>query len=110
MTQLEGFTDPYKPTAVGIFRKALYGLKQVHRAWFDHLKVNLHQWGFQSSISNSSLLFHYDVGSLIFLLVYIDDILTTCDDYVEEWFKSAHISTSLNSVLLFRKVCVYLFI
>ena len=80
MTQPEGFTDSSKPTHVCRLRKALYGLKQAPRAWFDHLKLTLYQKGFQNSVSDSSLFFHCKDGSLMFLLVDVDDLWITGDD------------------------------
>ena len=78
--QPEGFVDPSKPTHVCRLRKALYGLKQAPRAWFDKLKFTFHRWGFQSSVLDSSMFFLNTTGSLMFLMVYVDDILITGDD------------------------------
>ena len=77
MSQPAGFVDPSKPDHVCIFRKALYGLKQAHRAWFVKLKQTLITWGFKVSVSDSSLFIFTYKRDMIFLLVYVDDILLT---------------------------------
>jgi Reverse transcriptase (RNA-dependent DNA polymerase) len=57
--------------------KALYGLRQSPRAWYNKLKDTLLQLGFLTSTSDP-LLFHFHQGSdLIYLLVYVDDIILT---------------------------------
>ncbi|XP_031282938.1 uncharacterized protein LOC116141598 [Pistacia vera] len=74
---LEGFSSPTHPPQVCKLRKALYGLKQAPRAWFDKLKTTLLSWGFKNNTSDVSLFF-YNAGSVVvYLLVYVDDILIT---------------------------------
>ena len=77
MTQPVGFVDPSKPSHVCQLKKALYGLKQAPRAWFEKLKQALVTWGFKASTSDSSLFIFSNTKDLIFLLVYVDDILVT---------------------------------
>ena len=57
--------------------KALYGLKLAPRAWFDRLRQTLIQWGFHNSVSDSSLFYSHTNSVVIFVLVYVDDILIT---------------------------------
>ncbi|KAK6137201.1 hypothetical protein DH2020_029055 [Rehmannia glutinosa] len=80
MTQPEGFVDSKLPNAVCKLNRSLYGLKQAPRAWFDTLKMFLLSLGFTRSVSDSSLFFRKDKGSLLLILVYVDDILLTGDD------------------------------
>nr|KYP47850.1 Retrovirus-related Pol polyprotein from transposon TNT 1-94 [Cajanus cajan] len=57
--------------------KAIYGLKQAPRAWFDKLKATLFQLSFQISKCDPSL-FVYSLGNnVIYILVYVDDIIIT---------------------------------
>ena len=59
--------------------KALYGLKQASRAWFEKLRGALVAWGFQNSVSDTSLFYTHKNGNLLLLLVYVDDILIMGD-------------------------------
>lgn len=77
MSQPEGFIDSTHPTYVCKLSKALYGLKQVPRAWFEKLKGALVSQGFTNSKSNTSLFFFRKDNKLLFVLIYIDDILLT---------------------------------
>lgn len=77
MEQLDGFIDPNKPQAVCKHKHAMYGLKQAPRAWFDRLHTSFFTLGFCNSVSNTSLFYYNHVGSLLFALVYMDEILIT---------------------------------
>jgi hypothetical protein len=58
-------------------QKALYGLKQAHRAWYSWLSTKLLEMGFVGSKSDQSL-FLFNIDSLVmFVLVYVDDIVIT---------------------------------
>ena len=56
-------------------QKSLYGLKQAPRAWHTRLTAELNKMGFESSNADPSLFYRRVDGVLIFLLVYVDDIL-----------------------------------
>lgn len=81
--QPEGFVDKMYPQHVCKLDKALYGLKQAPRAWYNTVKSTLLQWGFTSSKSNTSLFYHINNGSLLLLLIYVDDILITGNSSTE---------------------------
>jgi hypothetical protein len=80
MEQPQGFVDPNHPTLVCKLHKALYGLKQAPRAWFNWLSLALQTLGFSGSLVDSFLFVFRANGTLIFLLVYVDDILVTGND------------------------------
>lgn len=77
MMQLEGFVDKAKPNNVCKLRKALCGLKHAPRAWFEKLKEALVDWDFRNSKSETSLFILQQEKDIIFVLIYVDDILIT---------------------------------
>ncbi|KAM1633571.1 hypothetical protein ACFXTN_010610 [Malus domestica] len=79
MVQPSGFEDPAKPTHVCGLHKSLYGLKQAHRAWYEKLYSALSSFGFHGSQNDHSLFVKND-PTLVFILVYVDDILVTGPD------------------------------
>ena len=81
MYQPEGFIDQQKPNHICKLKKALYGLKQAPRAWYDKLKNCLiANWKFQNSKADTSLFFKEVQGSMILILIYVDDNLITGPD------------------------------
>ncbi|KAK1610097.1 hypothetical protein QYE76_033770 [Lolium multiflorum] len=75
MRQPPGFEDPDRPHHLCHLVKALYGLKQAPRAWHARLASVLHQHGFVASTADSSLFILQRPDVLIYLLVYVDDII-----------------------------------
>ncbi|XP_016737763.1 uncharacterized mitochondrial protein AtMg00810-like [Gossypium hirsutum] len=58
-------------------RKALYELKQAPRAWFHKLKEFLLVTGFVASKAESSLFIQHSESQLLYVLIYVDDIIVT---------------------------------
>jgi hypothetical protein len=82
MTQLPGLVDPNFPTHHCKLDKALYSLKQAPHAWYGRLSYKLQSIGFQPSQADISL-FYYRKGSVVvFLLVYVDNIIVTSSSSV----------------------------
>lgn len=77
MMQPPGFTDQDNPHGVCRLRKAVYGLKQAPRAWYNELRTFLLQSGFTNSIADASLFIYNQNGVLLYMLVYVDDIILT---------------------------------
>lgn len=77
MKQTQGFTDPKNPGFVCRLHKSLYGLKQAPRAWFDKLRDALLSLSFTCAKSNQSLFFRIIQVSIVFILIYVDDIIVT---------------------------------
>lgn len=57
--------------------KALYGLKQAPRQWFERLQSTLLQFGFHTSQCDPSLFIYKKDKNVVYLLVYVDDIIIT---------------------------------
>ncbi|KAJ0494958.1 putative RNA-directed DNA polymerase [Helianthus annuus] len=77
MEQPPGFVDSKFPNHVCRLKRALYGLKQAPRAWFQRLSAFLVTLGFQCSLADPSLFVYKTGKELIYLLVYVDDIIIT---------------------------------
>jgi len=69
MTQTPGFENSNKQLV------CKYGLKQAPRAWFDKLKATLLQYQFWSSKCDPSLFIYTETSTVIYKLVYVDDII-----------------------------------
>ena len=68
--------DPVFLNHVCKLKKSLYGLKQAPRAWFERFSSHPHL-GFLASVVNSSLFILRHGKFLVYLLVYVDDIVLT---------------------------------
>jgi histone deacetylase 1/2 len=77
MRQPPGYESFVTPDYMCKLDKALYGLKQAPRAWYSCLSSKLYTLGFASSKVDTSLFFYRKNGIIIFMLVYIDDIIVT---------------------------------
>ncbi|KAD0286868.1 hypothetical protein E3N88_44505 [Mikania micrantha] len=80
MEQPPGFLDKHYPDHVCKLQKALYGLKQAPRAWFQRLSTFLSNHGFSCSQADTSLFIFKKDTMLLYLLVYVDDIILTGND------------------------------
>ena len=75
MQQPPGFEDSRYPRHVCKLQRAFYGLKQSPRAWYARLSDKLHQLGFVASKADTSLFIFDHHGVIIYMLVYVDDIV-----------------------------------
>lgn len=71
------YKDLAYPNHVCKLTKALYGLKQTPRAWFAMLSSFLLSNGFTNSFTDSSLFILSKDTIVIYLHVYVDDIILT---------------------------------
>lgn len=74
-----GFVDPSNPSHVCRLHKSLYGLKQALRTWFLRFTEYLSALGFVGSKSDSSLFVYKSGTDIAYLLLYVDDIILTCN-------------------------------
>ncbi|KAK9054204.1 hypothetical protein SSX86_025282 [Deinandra increscens subsp. villosa] len=77
LRQPPGFVNIEHPDYVCKLHKSLYGLKQAPRAWFDKLTAALHHLGFKGSKTDPSLFIYNYKGTIIYFLIYVDDIIIT---------------------------------
>jgi hypothetical protein len=77
MKQCPGYIDAAHPSFMCKLDKALYGLKQAPRAWYSKLSMKLLQLDFFISKTDTSLFIYHKDGVIIYLLVYVDDIIVT---------------------------------
>jgi hypothetical protein len=77
MEQPPGYADSSHPNHVCHLKKAIYGLKQALRAWFHRFSHFLLTIGFNSNQADSSLFVYSSAQEIIYLLLYIDDIIIT---------------------------------
>ena len=75
MRQPPGYEDKNKPNYLCKLDKALYGLKQAPRAWYSRLCHKLQSLGFTPSKADTSLFFYRRGEHVIYMLVYVDDII-----------------------------------
>ncbi|KAJ0726566.1 putative RNA-directed DNA polymerase [Helianthus annuus] len=80
LQQPPGFVDPMRPDHVCLLHKSLYGLKQAPRAWFHRLSSVLRSLGFRGSKTDPSLFIYSSGKTLLYMLVYVDDIILTGND------------------------------
>lgn len=80
MSQPPRFVCADQPNHVYRLRKAIYGLKQAPCAWYMELKAYLLSVGFKTSIADTSLFILRHRNDIIYLLVYVDDIIITGTD------------------------------
>jgi len=76
MKQLEGFEVQGKERYVCQLQRSLYGLKQSPRQWYMRFDSFITSQGFKRSLYDCCV-YHNKVedGSMIYLLLYVDDML-----------------------------------
>lgn len=77
VSQPPGFIDPDRPHHVCLLKKALYGLKQAPRAWYLELRNYLLNMGCTNSVADTSVFTYINGENIIYILVYVDDIIVT---------------------------------
>ena len=67
-----------------VLEKSLYGLKKSPRASFERFGKAVKRFGFlQSQVDHTLFYMHSKEGKVEVLIVYVDDIILTWDDYEE---------------------------
>lgn len=109
--QPSGFVEPSNPNLVCQLNKSLYGLKQAPRTWFLQFKSFLTTIGFHTSKANSSLFIYKSGSHIAYLLLYVDDIILTCnsqkllDSIIAKTWQSLCNDWSRSPSALSRHIC-----
>jgi histone deacetylase 1/2 len=93
MEQHPSFSHPTLSSHVCHLHKFIYGLKQAPRAWYTRLSDYLISFGFYASNTGTSPFIYSNGHDLIYLLVYVDDLLLTGNNST----LLRHLITLLNS-------------
>lgn len=81
MTVPQGYSGSSDKSLVCKVLKSLYGLKQASRHWNIKLTTALISYGFQQSHLDYSLFIKKVERKIVVVLVYVDDLLITGDDF-----------------------------
>jgi hypothetical protein len=81
MKQPLDFVDSALPSYVCWLHKSLYGLRQTPQTWHTCLSDFLFSLGFHSFKVDTSLFVLSVDADIFYLLVYVDDILLTGNDF-----------------------------
>ncbi|CAM8952089.1 unnamed protein product [Rhodiola kirilowii] len=100
MAQPPGFLDQSHLSHVCLLQKALYGLKQAPRAWFTKLRLFLLDHGFVSCKSDTSLFIRRSGKLVLYILVYVDDLIITgsCSVAIFEFISLLNATFSLRDL------------
>jgi hypothetical protein len=80
MTQPEGFVDPTNVGKVCKLQKSIYGLKQASRSLNLHFDEVVKGFGFIQSEEEPCVYKKASGSSVVFLILYVDDILLIGND------------------------------
>lgn len=75
MTQPSDFDSTF-PHVICKLHRVIYGLKQAPRSWLQKLSSTIHIFGFLSTKSDNSLFVQFMSSYTIFVLIYVDDIIS----------------------------------
>ena len=80
MIQPEGFVDPNSASKVCKLKRSIYGLRQASRSWNIHFDEVVTGLGFIKSEEDAYLYKKLSGSSIVFLILYVDDILLIGND------------------------------
>ncbi|WVZ15405.1 hypothetical protein V8G54_012971 [Vigna mungo] len=73
--QPQGFVKESEGDTVYLLKKALYGLKQAPRAWYSKIDEYLLNFGFEKSLSETTLYVKHNDTDILIVSLYVDDLL-----------------------------------
>ena len=98
--QLYDFEKKNAANKVYLLKNTLYGLKQALKGWYNRLHSHLLSSGFERSMNEVTLYVKHIGKNKLIVLVYIDDLLITCDkeQLVEEFKASINDKFEINEL------------
>lgn len=81
MTQPQGYMDPLPRHFVCRLNKPIYGLKQAFGMWYRRLTDYLLGLRFKGSTVDASLFIRFANGVVLFVLMYVNNILATDSNF-----------------------------
>lgn len=104
MTQPPSFIHPQFTQHVCKLQKVLYGLKHAPCAWYSQLNNRLLELGFVGLCSESSLFIRYTAQHIVYILIYIDNILITLMTLLSKtWVPCIYF---LDVIILSQQCCI----
>ncbi|XXG73025.1 hypothetical protein AAC387_Pa07g2007 [Persea americana] len=93
MVQPDGFVAEGREHMLCKLKKSIYGLKQASRSWNIHFDQAIKSYGFEQNPDESCVYKRCNGNELIFLVLYVDDILLIGNDVgvlssVKVWLSS----------------------
>ena len=78
----EGYdcSKDYRENKVWKLHKALYGLPVSPKRWYERFKEEIFKLGLENDIHDSSLFTWRKQGKMVFVLLYVDDMITAGND------------------------------
>ena len=76
----EGFGEGIKDGQVCLLKKSLYGLNQSPRQWYKRFDKYMLDISFNRSSYDGCVYFKLTENSMIYLLLYVDDMLVACKE------------------------------
>ena len=64
----------------GTIKKFIYGLKQASRQWYLKFDQTIRNLGFKENVEDNCVYAKFKNGKLIFIVLYVDDILLASSD------------------------------
>jgi hypothetical protein len=80
MIEPEGFVDPKNASKICKLQKSIYGLKQASRSWNIRFDEVVKGFGFIKNEEESCVYKKVSGSSIVFLILYVDDILLIGND------------------------------
>ena len=93
MMQLKGFIVKNQEHIVCKLKRSIYGLKQASRSWNIKFEQAIKLFGFEQNLDESCVYKRYRDKVVMFLVLYVDDILLIGNDVevmssVKVWLSS----------------------